>query len=211
MALKLLAALILGALIGIERERHDRPAGLRTHILVCLASTLLTLISESYGTGGERSRISAQIVSGIGFLGAGTIMRHGNVVRGLTTAASLWAVAGIGIAVARGGVFLALAVVATALSYLTLALLNRLETRLKGRRREQELMLQYQTQPGRMDELLQTVDSPDSRVLSYRRESAGVPSVEQASISLEMGNPARRKDLLHALSRLDWVLQVEWM
>src|SRR5688572_6987783 len=97
----LLLAALLGGLVGWERERRDRPAGLRTHILVCLGSALITLVSiQLSGTRFDPGRIAAQIVSGIGFLGAGTIMRQGNVVRGLTTAASLWTVAGIGMAVA---------------------------------------------------------------------------------------------------------------
>src|SRR5688500_15602544 len=86
----LLLAALCGALIGFERERQDRPAGLRTHILVCMGSALITLVSRDLaGARYDPGRIAAQIVSGIGFLGAGTILRQGNAVRGLTTAASL--------------------------------------------------------------------------------------------------------------------------
>src|SRR5207248_10519029 len=99
----LFLAALLGALIGFERERHDRPAGLRTHILVCMGAALITQVSRHLGgVRFDESRIAAQIVSGIGFLGAGTIFRTGSVVRGLTTAASLWVVAGIGMASAGG-------------------------------------------------------------------------------------------------------------
>lgn len=133
---RLVLATGLGGLIGLEREVHNRPAGLRTHILVCLGSTLVMLVSM-YGLlnfhGGDASggydagRIAAQVVSGIGFLGAGTILREGNSVRGLTTAASLWMVAGIGLAVGSG-LYVA-AVLTTVLTIFTLRQLNRIEVR----------------------------------------------------------------------------------
>lgn len=107
---KLLIASVLGGIIGWERERRGRPAGLRTHILVCVGVTLMMVVSEhifeKYKTFAanpilriDPARIAAQVVTGIGFLGAGTIIRFKTTVRGLTTAASLWVVAGIGLAV----------------------------------------------------------------------------------------------------------------
>ena len=104
---RLLLAAIIGGLIGTEREINNRPAGLRTHILVTVGSALIMLVSIDGYTriaGGFEgsSRIAAQVVSGIGFLGAGTIMRTGNNINGLTTAASLWVSAGIGLAVGCG-------------------------------------------------------------------------------------------------------------
>lgn len=128
MSLKLLLAGVLGGAVGYEREMHEHPAGLRTHILVCIGSTLITLISVSFLPPlGDPSRIAAQIVSGIGFLGAGTILRQGSIVRGLTTAASLWAVSGIGMAVGIGGHFLILSVVATLIVFITLSTLRFFE------------------------------------------------------------------------------------
>lgn len=106
---RLVLSAILGGLIGVEREVNNRPAGLRTHILVTLGSTLIMLLSIDgyYLLGGEIAqgdpfRLAAQVVSGIGFLGAGTIMRTGNNINGLTTAASLWVSAGIGLAIGAG-------------------------------------------------------------------------------------------------------------
>ncbi|NUO10314.1 MAG: MgtC/SapB family protein [Candidatus Brocadia sp.] len=107
---KLLIAAVLGGIIGWERERRGRPAGLRTHILVCVGVTLMMIVSEHiferYKTfyadsiiRVDPARIAAQVVTGIGFLGAGTILRFKTTIRGLTTAASLWVVAGIGLAV----------------------------------------------------------------------------------------------------------------
>ena len=104
--IRLLVAAVLGSLIGLERERLDRGAGLRTHALVATASALIIIVS-AHGFSDvlqegrivlDPSRVAAQVVSGIGFLGAGTIILRKNAIRGLTTAASVWAVAGIGLA-----------------------------------------------------------------------------------------------------------------
>lgn len=105
---RLFLAVVLGGLIGIEREEKHRPAGFRTHILVCVGSTVVMLTSvfifDTYKglTNMDPARLGAQVISGIGFLGAGTIIRQGNTVKGLTTAASLWAVACIGLSLGIG-------------------------------------------------------------------------------------------------------------
>jgi putative Mg2+ transporter-C (MgtC) family protein len=111
---RLLLAAVLGAVIGVERELHDHPAGLRTHLLVALGSALFTILSivgfpSTIGIATDPSRVAAQIVTGIGFLGAGAILKYGPTVRGLTTAASLWAAAGIGMAAGAGQPLLAVA------------------------------------------------------------------------------------------------------
>lgn len=108
--LRLLLAPVLGGLVGVERERKDHGAGLRTHALVCLGSALVIIVSTygfsaaqgAVGVALDPSRVSAQVVSGVGFLGAGTIIVQGRTVRGLTTAASIWMVAAIGLATGAG-------------------------------------------------------------------------------------------------------------
>jgi putative Mg2+ transporter-C (MgtC) family protein len=135
LVLRLATATILGGLIGLERERLDRAAGLRTHALVSVASALIMVVS-TYGfpepaSGAEGSldpsRIAAQVVSGIGFLGAGVIIFRENSIRGLTTAATIWSVAGVGLA-AGGGLY-APAIVGTAFMLLIQAGLKPLERR----------------------------------------------------------------------------------
>jgi putative Mg2+ transporter-C (MgtC) family protein len=104
MLLRLGMSAFLGGMIGLERETHGRPAGLRTHTLVCLGSTLFTFCSYAIAQpGNDPGRITAQIVTGIGFLCAGTIIHEGSIVRGLTSAASIWTAAAIGVAVGIGG------------------------------------------------------------------------------------------------------------
>lgn len=123
-ALRLFVALLLGGVIGIEREYRSKEAGFRTHFLVALGSALFCIVSQ-YGFGvdlKDSSRVAAQVVSGIGFLGAGTIIFQKNVVRGLTTAAGLWVTAAIGLACGTG-MYLA-AAIATALVLFGLEVLN---------------------------------------------------------------------------------------
>lgn len=100
----------LGALIGVERELHQRTAGLRTNTLIAVGSALFTILSTelALGTGADPTRISAQIVTGIGFLGAGAIIKYGTSIRGLTTAGSLWATAALGMAAGAGQIVIAL-------------------------------------------------------------------------------------------------------
>jgi len=122
-ALRLLLACVFGGIVGFERERNDSPAGFRTHILVSLGSALIMVLSM-YGfndfnsVNKDPARLAAQVVSGIGFLGAGTILRDKTSIKGLTTAASLWVVAAIGLAAGAGFYFSAFFV--TALVFLTL-------------------------------------------------------------------------------------------
>ena len=123
-------ALIFGGLIGFQREKAERPAGLRTHALVCLGSTVFTLISYlgfSLQNGVDPSRIAAGIVTGIGFIGAGVIFRQGSLVRGVTTAASIWLVASIGLAL--GTKLYYLAILATILGFITLSIFKYIEDR----------------------------------------------------------------------------------
>ncbi len=141
--MRLFLALALGGIVGYEREKQQRPAGFRTHVLVCVGSTLIMLVS-AYGLAGasggtavyDPARIAAQVVTGVGFLGAGTILRHGNTIIGLTTAASIWIVSGIGLAVGIG--FYGGAIMATLMVLVSLILLRGLEgsfTRMKNLRR----------------------------------------------------------------------------
>jgi putative Mg2+ transporter-C (MgtC) family protein len=133
LTLRLAAALVLGAVIGWERELQRMPAGFRTHALVSLGAAIFTVISAYAFTGplSDPTRIAAQVVSGIGFLGGGAILHYGGTVRGLTTAASLWAVAGVGMAAGAG--LLVVATVGALLVIVALEVFQRLERVAKRR------------------------------------------------------------------------------
>jgi putative Mg2+ transporter-C (MgtC) family protein len=133
LALRLVIALLLGGVIGWERELQRMPAGFRTHALVALGSAIFTVISAYAftGPGSDPTRIAAQVVSGIGFLGGGAILHYGGTVRGLTTAASLWSVAGVGMA-AGAGLFV-VAGISAVLVIIGLELFQRVERVVKRR------------------------------------------------------------------------------
>ncbi len=124
MVLRLLIAALLGGIIGYERERAQKPAGFRTLLLVCLGSTLFTIMSvhgfSGFGMPTDPARIASNIVAGIGFLGAGTILRGEGAVVGLTTAATIWVLAAIGMAVGTG--YYLIAVVTSAIAFIVLRL-----------------------------------------------------------------------------------------
>ena len=110
MFLRLLIAVVLGALVGYERERAGKPAGVRTHGMVSLGAALFAVVSlNGFGGVGDPGRVAAQVVAGIGFLGAGAILHQRDSVHGLTTAASLWVTAAIGLAVGVGMVLMSVA------------------------------------------------------------------------------------------------------
>ena len=124
-------AVVFGGLIGLQRERHERPAGLRTHALVCLGATVFTLVSYlgfSSSAGFDSTRIAAGVVTGIGFIGAGVIFRQGILVKGVTTAASIWIVAAIGLAL--GTKLYYLSIISTILGFLILSFLKSFEYRI---------------------------------------------------------------------------------
>lgn len=142
-AVRIAAALLLGGILGMERGLKQRPAGLRTHMLVCVGACLIMLtnlyICQVFGTG-DPVRMGAQVVSGIGFLGAGTIVvtRH-NQIRGLTTAAGLWAAAAVGLATGVG--FYQAAVLGTAAIFATLTVLSWLDGRMRRKARHFDVYL----------------------------------------------------------------------
>lgn len=151
---KLALAGILGGLIGLERESLSRPAGLRTYTLVCVGSALAMIVSidiylQYYQTvNADPGRIAAQVISGIGFLGAGTIMREGASVQGLTTAAGLWVVACIGLAVGAG--LYAPAIATTILILFVLIYFIKFEARFTGRREYKGIVMVVEDKPGQV-------------------------------------------------------------
>lgn len=153
---RLLLALVLGGLVGYERENLHRPAGFRTHILVCVGAALVMITSEfifnkySGHTNADPARLGAQVISGIGFLGAGTIMKEGVTVKGLTTAASLWTVSCVGIAVGIG--FYLGAIVTTIIIYVTLISLKRMQLQISDKKFKKMYCIYMDYIPGKIND-----------------------------------------------------------
>lgn len=207
--LRLLFACALGGVVGFERELRDREAGIRTHLLVSLGSALFTIVS-AYGfhefltDGGnvvrtDPSRIAAQIVTGIGFLGAGAIIREGLSVRGLTTAATLWVVAAIGMSCGAGYYWPAAA--ATALTLFALWPLRLLAYGLIERIKPEEDRLTVELKEGHsLAQLLANVH--DVRHIEVTDE------LDRRVVHLEL--PGINEELVARLSDLDYVIGVSW-
>ena len=199
--LRILVAAILGGLIGLERSAGDRPAGLRTHILVATGSALLMIVSI-YGADGytqyrDPSRIASQVVSGIGFLGAGTILHEGLTVKGLTTAASLWIVSAIGLAVGCGMLYLSILV--TLLTLVTLIMIRGLEKKVIPAGKSLKCRLQVT-----LDSMMEVMDylqqrNVKTRILGIKNDPA--KSVIQVNLSVKIGKHLDAGALLEGLKK----------
>jgi putative Mg2+ transporter-C (MgtC) family protein len=206
LVLRLLLAAVLGAAVGVERELHDHPAGIRTHLLVALGSALFTILSivgfpSSNGAPTDPSRVAAQIVTGIGFLGAGAILKYGPTVRGLTTAASLWAVAGIGMAAGAGLPFLATA--ATIIVIVSLWPLRVVSERIEiAAARRLHLRVQL-TDPSRVADLFDWLHERNVQIAHFDSERG---DDGRQTLELVLGLPLRtdRARLTAELGALDW-------
>lgn len=199
-ALRLLVALVLSGIVGWQREITQRPAGLRTHMLVCLGATLLTLVSVSI-PGADPMRLASGIVTGIGFIGAGTIIRSTPTeVRGLTTAASIWMIAGVGIATGVG--FYSGAVLTTILAYIVLVLLKRVE-RFYRREQERIITIEGTNRPGLLGEIGTTLGAYHIDIRDVEITIEG----ERASIELRVDLPtmADIHDLIQKLKSLEGI------
>jgi putative Mg2+ transporter-C (MgtC) family protein len=214
--LRLALAAVLGAAIGLERELREREAGLRTHLLVSLGSALFTIVS-AYGfhaflasgasvVRADPTRIAAQIVTGIGFLGAGAIIRQGLSVRGLTTAATLWVVAAIGLAAGAG--YYSGAVIATVLVLLSLWPLRIVAYRIFLRYRPERERLLVDLAPGRSAApVLAAVEEAGGEIESL----SVLGDDEQRSVAIEVDLPAEaRLATVSAVSELEGVRGIRW-
>lgn len=211
---KLLLSAFLGSLIGLEREYHGRPAGLRTHMLVSIGAAMITISGLAIGgcnpnPGAEVSRIVAGVVTGIGFLGAGAIIRTSDFVRGLTTAACIWFVAALGVTIGLGEYLLALS--STGVALLVLILLPFLEDRLADLKYRDVVILGENIEP----ELL--VENCSSII---KKHNIGIHDIEIGierdgnSISLLYHLRIRKLEdklkILNDLSDVKGVIKVQW-
>ncbi len=212
---RLLVAAVLGGMVGFERERLLWAAGLRTHMLVCIGSCLIIIVS-AYGFNdvlGEKnvvldpSRIAAQVVSGVGFLGAGTILFRGEAVKGLTTAASLWAVAGIGLA-AGSGLYVA-AMAGTIIILAVLAGIKPLEERYRRHLQTRNLAL-LATRGQFSIDILKDVAGPHAkRVQQFVLRPSGTDDLDEVEVVFGRLLEPAFEEIVQKLKKLPGVTQVE--
>lgn len=214
-ALRLVTATVLAGLVGLDREHRRSAAGLRTHALVGMSSCLLMIVSafgftDILGTAGvalDPSRIAAQIVTGIGFLGAGTIIAHGESVRGLTTAASIWAVAAFGIAVG-GGMYRA-AVLGTALALILLLVMRPIELRLDQKWRKQTISALYDPQLVTPEVVLGALRRANLNVIGLSVEAEGDSGKDQIEITLRQSGDMVLEGALQVIAQLEGVVSAK--
>jgi putative Mg2+ transporter-C (MgtC) family protein len=212
LTLRLTAAALCGGALGIERELRDHEAGFRTHLLVALGSSIFTVVSaygfHSFLASGDAvvradpTRIAAQIVTGIGFLGAGAIIRDGMNVRGLTTAANLWAVAGIGICCGAG--YYDAAAIGTAIALIALWPLRIFADMTIDRFRNESTRVILEVEPGAVDSVLDTIARRGRRIQRFDIEHEG--EKRRLIFNLDRTYPG----LISELSEVPGVTDVGW-
>ena len=211
---------ILGGAVGIERGSGDRPAGFRTHILVCVGSALIMLVSmygfdDTYVSGisnannRDSARIAAQVVSGIGFLGAGTIMHEGVTVRGLTTAASLWMVSAIGLAAGAG--MYVLSFVSTAIMLITLVSFRKWEKRFgvaasNGRR---YIRIVANNEPGIITNITSYLAENDIKVKTLNVKNNAQKNEVVLELYLKIGKNADKEGVARGLQSISGIITIE--
>ena len=214
--LRLVIAALAGSIVGVERERLQWAAGLRTHMLVCVGSCLVIIVS-TFGFSNvvgphvvlDPSRIAAQVVSGIGFLGAGTILLRGEVVKGLTTAASLWAVAAIGLAVGSGLYVAALAT--TLIVLIILAGLKPIEEHIRDRVQTRQIVVTAKRGTLSIATFHDLLGARANRVKQFVLLKDVADEMDKVEITMSRLPPPAMGDLLSKLKDLPSVISAEFV
>lgn len=207
MVLQLALAAALGGVIGFEREGLKRPAGFRTHILVCVGSTVavhtnLQLMAQ-YSGPFDPARLGAQVISGLGFLGAGTIIKEGNTVKGLTTAASLWVVGIIGLAIGSSQYFSA--IVSTALLYFILSAFRSLEDRIMQKKGTSAVGITITSDEKNLHLIRLALTSRQCKIVRLKKRFAN-EKLQKLLLVIQHPMDVADIDIIMALSELPFVL-----
>ena len=211
---RLVLAAVLSGAIGFEREFHGRAAGFRTHILLCVGSTLVMLTSmhifDLYSSkiSPDPARIAAGVITGIGFLGAGTIMHAKSAVRGLTTAASLWVVAGIGLAVGSGFYFGS--IVTTVLTIVTLMLFSRLEHTMIRKDWYKTIVVETKEGVDQLKAIRELIADRKSEITDFDIDKSRDGTNMVLKVGLKLYQLRTADQLIDDLAHLDGVKHVKW-
>lgn len=210
--IKIALAMLCGGILGLERGKKRRPAGLRTYMLVCIGASLVMITSQyiiaSYGTG-DPQRLGAQVISGIGFLGAGTIIVTGkNQVKGLTTAAGLWSAACMGLAIGIG--FYEGALVSCVLMYLALTIFQRIDSRLYMYSKVIELYVEFASVEY-VGSFIHHLRSRDIRLtdVELMKEAESGEGVVSARLTIDMPKRCHHGEIMASLSEVEGVDYIE--
>ncbi|MDP8261019.1 MAG: MgtC/SapB family protein [Candidatus Kappaea frigidicola] len=207
----LLLSLILCGLIGLERESHGRAAGLRTHILVGISSTLIVLTSIYMSSGrgiiSDPGRVAAGVVTGIGFIGAGTIMRFRASIKGLTTAASIWAAAAVGLAIGSG--FYLGALVTTAMILFSLVFLGRIEKIFIKKSYYKSLVVISSAEVSNLKSIKQILDNYEADIKDF--EISTSKKSEQINLCFDLRiDDNIEEELVAAVAKIKGVISASW-
>lgn len=223
MLLRLLLAAILGGCVGIERGKGDRPAGLRTHVLVCVGSTLFMLVSifgfgdttpvqtvaDDLGARRDSARIAAQVVSGIGFLGAGTIIHEGLSVKGLTTAATMWMVSAIGLAVGSGMYIVSIG--STILTLIVLTILHNWEKQigLRGKTSTRFIVARVENRTAIVSDIMDYLTMNGVKLKSLNVKSDNNNTVLELEMLVKYNPEVDNMEVISGLHSLDGFISLE--
>lgn len=203
MLLRLGLSVVLGGIIGTEREHNNQPAGLRTHMILVIGACLAMMLSINLGTaaGADPARLAAQVISGIGFLGAGAILRFGFNVKGLTTATTLWTMAIVGLAVGMG--YYLISMIATAIIMIVLSVLDLIERRFVRANILRTIVVEVPDNKGIAREIRSIVDQFAFQTISYSVQKSSENKLLQIEIYARFNNSEKLEDLIEQLSEFD--------
>ncbi len=208
-ALRLLLAAVLGAAVGFERERDNQPAGLRTHMILVIGATLAMILSINVAAehDGDPARLAAQVISGIGFLGAGAILRFGFNVKGLTTATTLWSMAIVGLAVGYG--YYLISIGATILMLITLTLLNILEKKFVRTNIIRHITIQASDNPGMVKTIRKTITKLAEQTVSFSVQKNLKSERVRIQIVAKVNKGEKMETLTEAISSIEGVRAIK--
>ena len=203
--LRLAAALVAGGIIGYERERDSQPAGLRTHMILALGAALVMILSVNIGIkyGSDPSRLAAQVVSGIGFLGAGAILRFGFNVKGLTTASTLWTTAMVGMAIGYG--YYLVSLFAVVIMIIVLTLVERFEKKFVRVNVIRTVVVDVHDREGILREVRKTISTMADALLAFSVQKSVKNKHMRLEIVARFNRNEKLEDMLEVISSIEGV------
>lgn len=207
--IRLAIALLLGGVVGFERERDSQPAGLRTHMILVLGACLAAIISEEMGAqfGSDPTRLAAQVISGIGFLGAGAILRFGFNIKGLTTATTLWTMAIVGLALGFG--YYLIAVITTAFMLIILTLMNVIEKKFVRTNLIRNVVVDVDYEDGVIRAVRKTMSEIAEKLISFSVRKSARTSRLRITIVAQFNKSESIEDLVEKISKIEGLRNIK--